>query len=199
MSKTYQITIEGLKDPKKFVREWSAIYDYKDEYKYTDNINTGLESDIALMKLFEWKNGTSDKISDQKIVRVNEFISKREELKLLKKNFSLEKFEELIEPNKGSVIWKIFLLHIVQPERYPIYDQHVYRSFRFFKTGELDEISQSDKKKYNTYKNEYVDWFNALKEKYDLNPREMDKSFFMYGRMLKLLNSKPVEIYELGV
>lgn len=199
MTKTYQITIEGLKDPKKFVREWSAIYDYKDEHKYTNNIKTGLDNDIALMKLFEWKNGTGDKIHDGKMKRVNDFKSKREELKQLKKNFSLEKFEELIEPNKGSVIWKIFLLHIVKPERYPIYDQHVYRSFRFFTKGAIEERPKKDKDYYETYKNEYVDWFNALKEKYGLNPREMDKSFFMYGRTLKLLNSKPIEIYELGV
>ena len=196
MGNSYHISIEGLKDPKNFVLEWSELYNYGDDHKYTNNIKNGLESDTSLTELFEWKNGTSESISEMKMGRVNDFISKREILKKLKKNFKIEDFEQLINPQKGSVIWKIFLLHITQPDNYPIYDQHVYRSFKFFTTGEIKDISNRDKEKYDTYKNEYVDWFNKMKVKYDLNPRDMDKSFFMFGKTLKSLNSKPIKIYK---
>lgn len=199
MGKTYHITIEGLKDPRKFVLDWSKIYNYGDDQKYTNNIKRGLVNDKSLTELFEWKNGTRDNIAEKKMFRVADFISKREAMKKLKKNFKIEDFEQLIEPHKGSVIWKIFLLHIIQPEHYPIYDQHVYRSFRFFTTGVIQDISNRDKEKYDTYKTEYVDWFNKLKVKYDLSPRDMDKSFFMFGKTLKSLSSKPIKVYELGV
>ena len=158
-----------------------------------------MKSDSSLKELFEWKNGTNDRISDRKTIRVNDFISKREVLKRLKKNFKIEDFEQMIEPHKGSVIWKIFLLHIIQPDHYPIYDQHVYRSFKFLTTGEIMDIPNRDNEKYDTYKNEYVDWFNKLKVKHNLNPRDMDKSFFIFGKTLKSLSSKPKKIYELGI
>jgi hypothetical protein len=199
MSNTYQITIEGLKDPQTFVLEWAKIYDYPNDEKYTNNIKNGLETDKALIELFEWKNGTGDSISEKKMTRIDEFISKRVEMLEMKSNFNINDFQNAIEPQKGSVIWKIFLLHIIHPEYYPIYDQHVYRSFKFFTTGEIKEIPKQDKEKYTSYRDDYVEWFHKIKTQHNLNPREMDKSFFVFGRTLKMLSSKPIKIYELGL
>jgi hypothetical protein len=192
--KNYHIRIDGLNNPKKFIQDWSKIYNYPNYHKYNDNIKNGFDNDNSLRDLFMWKNGTGDAIAQNKETRVEEFINKREDLKKLKSNFTLEEFESLIQPHNGASIWKIFLLHIIQPDQFPIFDQHVFRSFKFFTKGQIQEIPSNNNLKYFIYKNEYVDWFNNLKITHDLNPREMDKAFFMFGRTLKSLNSETIKI-----
>jgi hypothetical protein len=192
--KNYYIQINGLTDTKAFVEIWSKIYNYRNDHKYTDNIENGLENDQSLKELFNWKNGTNDSISERKNILVDEFIANRKVFKNMKINFRIEEFEKLIRPDEKAAVWKIFLLHIIQPDEYPIFDQHVCRSFNFFTKGVLEEILISQKEKYNIYKNKYVCWFNELKITHGLNARDMDKAFFMFGRTLKLLNSETIKI-----
>ena len=30
-----------------------------------------------------------------------------------------------------SAVWKIFLLHIIKPSKFPVYDQHIHRAYNF--------------------------------------------------------------------
>ena len=194
MNETFHIHIEGLRNPQKFIEEWSKVYVYPNEEKYTNNINEGLDTDSSMLKLFEWKNGTGDVIYKSKFDRVKDFIGKRDELKKLSRNFNWEYYENLIEPQQGSVIWKVFLLHLIDPKEFPIYDQHVFRSFKFFTNGVIEDRPKSDQDYYKTYKYEYLEWFNRLKNEYDLEPRMMDKSFFSFGKMLKTISKTPMKI-----
>jgi len=83
----------------------------------------------------------------------------------------------------------------MNPDEFPIFDQHVYRSFYFFKTGEIKELPISKYREvYNIYKGEYIPWFTDLKLKYGLTPRLMDKSFFSFGQVLKRLKGVPKTI-----
>ena len=196
MNKVFNIYIEGLNDPIQFIQKWSKVYDYQGEDKYKNNINKGLDDDSSMLRLFEWKNGTGNVIYQSKMERVNNFIKKRTELRKLQLKFNWDHYENLIEPKKGSVIWKIFLLHLIDPNEFPIYDQHVYRSFRFFTTGIIEDRPTNDRDYYETYKFGYLDWFNKLKNVHGLEPRMMDKSFFSFGKMLKIISKTPMIIKD---
>ncbi|MBK7764108.1 MAG: hypothetical protein IPI46_12320 [Bacteroidetes bacterium] len=194
----YHIKIEGISNPNKFIDDWSVTYKMKGEEKYIDNIEDGFQSDKSLKKLLEWKNGTGDRISDNKMKLVNDFLSKRNTLNTLKINFNFNEFEKQFNPQKSSSIWKIFLLHIIDPANHPIFDQHVYRSFKFFQTGKVEYELPKDKHKevYRIYKEEYLPWFNELKLKYNLEPRKIDKSLFSFGQVLKRLQNLPITTFN---
>ncbi len=191
----FAIKIEGTYNPKEFIEKWSRTYSYKLEPKYNDNIKVGFDSDISLLELMRWKNGTGDNIAKNKSVLVDYFIGERESLKTLKNNFDLTEFEKKFKPDKSSSIWTIFILHIMNPDKYPIFDQHVYRSFNFFQTGDIKELpSEKYKEIYRIYKEEYSPWFNELKEEYELEPREIDKSLLSFGQVLKKVKGFPLTI-----
>jgi len=61
-----------------------------------------------------------------------------------------------------GIIWKIFLLHIIDPKRYPIFDQHVYRAYDFLTKNKTIGILSSNKRKEDIYFSEYISFFNKL-------------------------------------
>ena len=191
----FAIKIEGRYNPKEFTEKWSGTYSYKLEPKYKNNIKAGFDSDFSLLELMRWKNGTGDNIAKNKSVLVDYFIRERESLKTLKNNFDLTEFEKKFKPDKKSSIWTIFILHIMNPDKYPIFDQHAYRSFNFFQTGDIKELpSEKYKEIYRIYKEEYSPWFNELKAEYELDPRKIDQSLFSFGQVLKKIKGFPLII-----
>ena len=74
----YYLQIDGIEEPKTFIEKWSEVYKYKLEYKYTDNIGRGFDTDETLTELMRWKNGTGEKFSKNKTKPVEDFKSKRE-------------------------------------------------------------------------------------------------------------------------
>jgi hypothetical protein len=202
MSKPYNIIIQGLDNVEGFVKQWSSVYSYANEDKYAQNITSALESKEAFIELFKWKNGTGDKIAKAKMNTVLGFWDKIEVLRDLQSNFSWdeefnwEQFETEFSPHASSPIWKLFLLHLVNQYKFPIFDQHVYRSFKFFKDGSIKELPSSSAQVYQLYKNEYKGWFNQLYDDYDIEPKKMDESFFAYGKMLKGLKGYPIQVYS---
>jgi hypothetical protein len=196
MSSPFKIEIEGLNDLNDFVKKWSPVYSYSNEPKYQNHISTVLEDKNSFIELFKWKNGTGNVIYEKKMVGVLKYWEKVEVLKHLKHHFDWGLFEKEFEPQKSSTIWKLFLLHIINPSQFPIFDQHVYRSFRFFTCGVIEEIPENSKTKYQLYKTEYLDWFNQLKNDFNESPKKMDESFFSFGQMLKGVNKYPVHIKQ---
>lgn len=200
MNKPYHINIKGLDNLNEFVEKWSPIYTYSNEGKYDDNIANVLESKESFIELFKWKNGTGDRISKLKIKTVLEFWKKVDVLRELQSSFrwdeefNWELFEKEFQPHKNSPIWKIFLLHLVNHYKFPIFDQHVYRSFKFFKDGVIKELPSHPSNVYQLYKSVYKGWFNDLHNQDGIEPKRMDESFFAYGKMLKGLNKYPIEI-----
>jgi hypothetical protein len=84
--------------------------------------------------------------------------------------------------NKG-MIWKIFTLHIMYPERYPIFDQNVYRAMQYLQTGTIKEISSKNSDKQTSYITEYLPFYNAHGYYPD---RKLDKALFSFGQFLKI-------------
>jgi len=178
-------------NPKQFIEDWSNHYDYGMEDYYYKNIDKGLDSYENFILLFQWKNGMPN-ISKKKQVIVDGFWDNISVLKTLRKNFSWELFETTFNPSKSSAIWKIFLLHIVDKNKFPIFDQHVYRFHKYYDQSIIEEIPYSNKKKYTYYKEEYLNWFNLVKEEDSLNPKKMDEAFFKLGQIIKPLKGLPL-------
>lgn len=172
MNFTFSISSSNIHE---FVKHWSPKYVYSDHDKYLNNIGKPLTSS-SRRNLFEWKNGG--------------VISKLK-LKSISENYPLkfpENMEERYLNHKlgGGAIWNIFYLHCFSPKIYPIFDQHNYRAMIYLKTGKIKEIPNSDKIKYELYKNEFIPFFYSLK---NIDHRELDKALFSFGKFLKTAKS----------
>tara|TARA_B100000242_G_C43043626_1_gene486994 strand:+ start:1981 stop:2565 length:585 start_codon:yes stop_codon:yes gene_type:complete len=186
-----KLEIDILSNPKEFVNEWSLYYDYGNTYLYTDNIKNGFDNYESFLNLFRWKNGIYN-ISKNKIKVIEKFWGNIDTLKQLKKEFDWEKFEQTFQPQDSSTIWKIFLLHIMNPFKFPIFDVHVFRFHHFITTKNIKEIPSNSTQKYDYYKNHYLPWFTNLRDSYSLDPKKMDESFFKFGQIIKPLKGLPV-------
>lgn len=195
--KNYKVIIEGFENPVHFVDRWSSIYSYTNEGKYNQHINSVLDNEISFFQLFQWKNGTGDVIYEKKRKVVEGFYTKINVLKHLRNDFNWELFENELQPTKNSPIWKIFLLHLINPSEFPIFDQHVFRFYNFQKKGLIEEISNKPMEVYEIYKKEYKPWFNYVQKEFLLNPKLMDESFFVFGQLLKNLKGLPIKITDL--
>ena len=194
MRTKYQIKIIGFEDPKTFVKKWSSVYFYKSEPKYNEYIYSVFDDKNSFIKLFQWKNGTGEVIYNKKMKVVEGFYEKIHVLRQLRINFNWEQFETEFQPTKSSPIWKIFLLHLINPSEFPIFDQHVFRFYNFQKDGLIEEISTRPKVVFETYKQEYKPWFNSVQKEFNLDSKQMDQSFFSFGQVLKNIKGLPIEI-----
>ncbi|MGE5437562.1 MAG: hypothetical protein ACM3O3_10075 [Syntrophothermus sp.] len=166
---------------KEFVDFWSALYNYDYPELYNKSIIKKSFKKKDIENLFLWKNGMPLSSSKQKTLN-EKILAKLKIINNLKRNFSLEKFNE--EFQNLSAIWKIFLLHCIKPHIYPIFDQHVFRAISYIQSGYIIEISKYDKKKYEQYFKLYLPFFYELLEK-DFSRINLDKSLWVFGRSLK--------------
>jgi hypothetical protein len=89
--------------------------------------------------------------------------------------------------DKG-MIWKIFTLHILYPNRYPIFDQNVYRAMHYLQTITIKEIPSKNRDKQLSYIDEYLPFYNDHESYED---RRLDKALFSFGQFLKIPLEKP--------
>ena len=159
-------------DLESFIDHWSGKYQYSDEERYDNNIGKPLTEESRL-QLFEWKNGS--KISAKKLESIN-------------KNYPLifkgnQKERYLNHKESGGAIWNIFYLHCLEPNTWPIYDQHTYRAMKYMKTGNIVEIGTTNKQKFESYTNQYLPFIKQLSL---TNHRILDKALFAFGQFLKI-------------
>ncbi|HZW38462.1 MAG TPA: hypothetical protein VFF33_04100 [Ignavibacteriaceae bacterium] len=166
---------------KEFVEFWSSLYNYDYPELYNKSIIKKSFKNKDIENLFLWKNGMRLSFPKQ-IALKKKVLAKLSIINKLKRNFSLEKFNE--EFQNLSAIWKIFLLHCIRPDIYPIFDQHVFRAMSYILSSGIIEISKYDKKKYEQYFKLYLPFFYELLEK-DFSKINLDKSLWMFGRSLK--------------
>jgi len=171
MNLSFQITCPTLDQ---FVNHWASKYFYPSEYRYDSNIGKSL-TEKSRLELFEWKNGSS--------------ISKKK-LDSITKNYPLNfegKQEQryLNHKESGGAIWNIFYLHCLEHRKWPIFDQHTFRAMRYIQTGLITEIGNTNKQKYESYKNEYLPFAQSLG---NIEHRKLDKALFTFGQFLKVAN-----------
>ena len=170
-----------------FISFLSKLYAYDNAALY-DKIHYKVLSEKDIKDLYQWKNGM--KLSQAKEKSLN--------IKILKKlniinslrataEFDLDYF--LKEFKEVSVVWKVFLLHIISPTMYPIYDQHIHRAYRFMNNEASDGIkaSMNESVKLKFYFKEYYPFVKESKIK-DL--KKMDEAFFAFGQFINIGNQK---------
>lgn len=164
-------------DEKGFIRFWAEQYLDKNELMYQRNI--GRLTPTAVRELFLWKNGGRLTGKMERSVKQN-YVARLPQLKRLPLDLDPGQFFQTF--SRGGAIWRVFFLHIWQPRKYPIFDQHVYRAMCFLKTSKLAEIPPQDGKKLSIYINEYLPFFGSFAHRRD---RRVDKALWSFGRFLK--------------
>lgn len=161
-----------------FVAFWAAQYRYAQESLYTENIGKRLNTD-RIWKLFEWKNGSRIAALKRGSIKRN-YIARLPELKKLSMDTDGEAFLRLFQ--SGGAIWRIFWLHCWQPERFPIYDQHVHRAMSFIELGQREEIPQNDASKVRSYLERYLPFHRTFA---GCDLRAVDRALWCFGKFIK--------------
>jgi hypothetical protein len=166
-----------------FINYWSQLYSYSNENLYNNTIVKQQYIIADIQNLYIWKNG----------MRLSKSKQKSLETKILSKLNLINKFktQNVIDVNEFkniSAVWKIFLLHIIKPNTYPIYDQHIHRAFLFIHKEVYSNISNTsitNKNKEAFYFKRYLPFIVANNIK-DL--KKLDEAFFAFGQFLNTRN-----------
>lgn len=179
--------INRSRDLETFIAFWSKLYSYSNEVVYRNIISKKEFAKNDVQELFVWKNGM--KLSDLKQKSLEQKILSKipviNELKLSNEvdlAFFKNEFAEL------TTVWKIFLLHIIAPKKFPIYDQHIHRSFLFIHQEEYSEMSNTfinNAEKERFYFERYLPFIRENEIK-DL--KQLDEAFFAFGQFLNTRN-----------
>lgn len=166
-----------------FIEFWSDYYIYLVNDKlYSDRINNTRFTQSDIQALFEWKNGMKVNEHPTKQISIDKVKSRIKVVNRLKTDFDLTLFENTF--CDIGAIWQIFLLHVIQPTQFPIFDQHVYRAHIFLTQQKLEEISNNQKQKLEYYHNSYIPYFDGIKTNItDL--RKIDAALWAFGKFLK--------------
>ena len=199
LGKTY-VLVKKETDLTSFIHFWERVYDnlnsnkkYRDNDFYWNNIGIKGNSLIPLKEeniepLFLWKYGkklfqNEINISTNVKNRINELNEFR---KITKLNWNY--FEDFYNQvalkcvkTKAPVI-SLFIVHIAQPFKYPIIDQHVVRAYKYLSAEDKSHVRPEEYIKL--YKN-YIDFFNELSTKSKLSFRNIDKALWAFGKFLK--------------
>ena len=172
-----------------FINFWSKFYDYPKDELYS-KVDQALFSEKDINDLYEWKNGMV--LSAAKMDSLNKkIIAKLDIINRLKgeKKIDLEYFKN--EFGSLSFVWKIFLLHIIKPKTYPIYDQNIHRCFNFIHAREHRRISNaiSEKSKEQFYFEDYLPFIENLN---GIPLRKIDRAFFTFGQFLSTKNFQQI-------
>ena len=170
-----------------FISFWSKLYAYDNAVLY-DKIHHKVLSEKDIKDLFQWKNGMKLSQAKEKSLKIK-ILKKIKIINSLRATTEIDLDYFLKEFKEVSVVWKVFLLHIISPSMYPIYDQHIHRAYRFMNNEASDGIkaSMNEATKLKFYFEEYYPFVKQSKIK-DL--KKMDEAFFAFGQFINIGNQK---------
>ena len=181
MKNNFPIMSFQTTDVNTFIKYWQTHYDYKNEDIYQRFIVKKIFDSHDIEDMFKWKNNMT--LSGKKNVTVSLVINNLKLVNRLKKNFNMDLFSKTFL--RMGAIWKIFLLHAIQPSEFPIYDQHVYRAFKFIKNKTTEEIPASNKLKFQIYIDDYLPFFKMIKSTTTYTDKNIDEALWAFGKMIK--------------
>lgn len=165
-----------------FVSTWSQLYVYPKDFLYKQNIDKSTFTFKDISQLYEWKNGS--RLSQKKQVAFDAKIAARlDQINELKQHLDIDLFRHHFV--SVSAIWKIFLLHIIAPNIYPIFDQHVFRSYSYLTSKAIREIPFSNSDKEAVYFQDYLIFFTEIVQNAQASRKTVDEALFSFGRFLK--------------
>lgn len=187
MVKFPTLQFHSSNDLKSFVEFWSKFYNkIPDKERYDPFIVKSQFEINDIEELYKWKNGMT--LSSRK----EESLTKNITFKLdiinsfkLDPNLNAEQFKK--EFNHVSLVWQVFLLHIIKPAQFPIYDQHVHRAYNFIHRIEyksIDFVNLTNKAKEEFYFETYVSF---VTKRDDIDLKAFDEAMWTFG---KFLNTK---------
>jgi hypothetical protein len=176
-----------------FISFWESLYSYSPKHPqgnklYFGNIDKKEFTTDELEELFIWKNGMN--LSGKKRELVGEILKRVEFINDLKTSNSEEIALHVSDLISKDGIWQIYLLHIIKPDFYPIFDQHTYRAYQYIKTGVIREISELVRIN-NFYIHTYLPFIHEkLETTFTIEERKneirkMDRALFAFGKFLK--------------
>lgn len=193
---TFIIQLQPVNNWSAFVNHWEKAYAYLDDNQdydtYLVNRDVSFAFDKAnLFRLFAWKNKTGDKLNAKKEKTVDGLIGKLVELNQLRERWD----DSLFNKHFGeiSAIWQTFLMHIIQPDRFPIFDQHVYRAFTYLQTSQAEELKGTTKLKL-TYYDQYRLFFDSIRNQSGCDARKLDRALWAFGKFIKQYPGLFVEV-----
>lgn len=170
-----------------FITFWSKRYSYANELVYSNSISQQIFDDVHIQNLYVWKNGM--KLSEKKQKSLDDkIIKKLAAINDFKKNEAVDLDLFRNEFKNLTAVWKIFLLHLISPNIYPIYDQHIHRTFLFIHKEDWTNISNdniSNKEKEKFYFERYLPFIQASNV---CKIKQMDEAFFAFGQFLNTRN-----------
>ena len=156
-----------------FIDKWSKLYSFSNEAIYKVSISKKVLTKNDIQNLYEWKNGMRLSVQKQNKLKSNDIL----DIEVFKKEFK-----------NLSAVWKIFLLHIIKPTKYPIYDQHIHRTFLFIHKEDWSNISNTsinNKTKEQFYFERYLPFIKSQNIK---DIKQLDEAFFAFGQFLNTRN-----------
>jgi hypothetical protein len=175
-------------DWSEFVHFWAKLADHvpaNETYNLTVTNQLPVHKYNAgtLRQLFKWENITGEKLDDQNTQIANQIIAQLPAINKLATKWD----EELFKMHFGrfSAVWQTYLMHLIQPDSFPIFDSHIYRAYTHLQTGKGRELKGSDDYQLGFYRR-YQSFFELVRQAHpDLTPRLIDRAFWVFGRFLK--------------
>ena len=167
----------SLENRAQWLKFWSECYGYPQPHLYDANIRIPLTAD-SIVELFTWKNGTP--LSQKKAASVvANYVSAVNAIPMLA---SVEDGRKYIKNVSGGAIWRIFWLHCLNPDMFPIFDQHTYRAMHWIKNGQVQELPAYNPSKIQIYFDRYLPFWDEFE---GVNERALDRALFAYGKSKK--------------
>lgn len=172
-----------------FVQAWKEQYNYTSKNPAYDLYILNRQQPFIfeakhIRELYQWKNDMGDKFTEKKERTVEYIIANLPAVQQLSTTWDDEVFRVTFK--KIGAVWQIFLMHIIQPDCFSIFDQHVYRASTHLKTGkglELNEINTTQRKiaLYASYQN----FYNSIRLDSGCHFRDLDKALWAFGKYIK--------------
>lgn len=176
---------------KDFIDCWEKFYDegrYPDKI-YFDCISKNKWRIGDLDKVFEWKNGS--KLSERKLEILQKVYKNLDKINAFRdKNSPTERdfhdFYRNISCNiiSSGLVWRIFLIHISHPDKYPMIDKFNFIAYEFLKNNNLlkkaDDILRREQ--LQAYQR-FTDFFIKINKSVN-NYRKVDKALMAFGQFL---------------
>jgi len=174
-----------------FIQFWSTYYDYTLEELYNTRIGLQQFTQTDIEKLFEWKNGMELSERKRKSLKDN-VLDKLDLINRYKQQekFNLDEFKKVFK--SMSAVWKIYLLHLIKPDYYPIYDQHIHRAYLYIHHQDYSQLKNtiSNKAKENFYFTYYLNFVHSID---GCSLKQIDEALFSFGRFLNVSYGKMVK------
>ena len=186
------LNIKKTETLQEFCDVWALLYtdSERDQTHYKPAIESTIIDKELLLKFYVWKNGSTLSQLKEKSYLEN-IESKLQEINNLRNNQTTD-FEIIkkIFP-KVSDIWLITLAHLINPICFPVFDQHVYRAYKFM-TYNIIDMPEYDKEKERVklYLDKYLPFFYILTSSdTTVKRKKLDEALWGFGKFIGKFNS----------